>query len=105
MTVFNIAPEYYLIMVHSLPILPRQSSYINPELCEKLNLKSIASRDVTIKVFGNQVLQEKLDYARVCLKSTDNENIVINCLVKDICQPLHGQDLLHAKQKLKHLKN
>ena len=66
MTVFNIAPEYYLIMVHSLPILPRQSSYINPELYEKLNLKSIASRDVTIKVFGNQVLQEKLDYARVC---------------------------------------
>ena len=66
MTVFNIAPEYYLIMVHSLPILPRQSSYINPELYEKLNLKSIAFRDVTIKVFGNQVLQEKLDYARVC---------------------------------------
>ena len=53
-------------MVHSLPILPQQSSYINPELYEKLNLKSIASRDVTIKVFSNQVLQEKLDYARVC---------------------------------------
>ena len=38
------------------------------------------------------------------LKSTDNDNIVINCLVKDICQPLHGQDILHAKQKFKQLK-
>ena len=42
---------------------------------------------------------------RVCLKPTDNENIVINCLVKDICQPLHGQDILHAKQKFNYLKN
>ena len=38
----------------------------------------------------------KLCY-RVCLKSTDNENIVISCLVKDICQLLHGQDILHEK--------
>ena len=82
-----------------------QSSYITPKLCDKLNLKSIASRDVTIKVFGNQVLQEKLDCVRVCLKPNDNENIVINCLVKDICQPLHGQDILHAKQKFNYLKN
>ena len=64
-----------------------QSSYIIIKLCEKLNLKPIAIRDVTIKCLGNQVLQEKLDYVRVCLKSTDNENIVIICLVKDICQP------------------
>ena len=82
-----------------------QSSYTTSTLCEKLNLKSIASRDITIRVFGIQVLQEKLDCIRVCLKSTDNENIVINCLVKDNCQPLHGQDLLHAKQKFKRLKN
>ena len=81
-----------------------QSSYISPKLCEKLNSKSIASRDITINVFGNQVLKEKLDCVRVCLKSSDNENIVINCLV-DICQPLHGQDILHAKQKFNHLKN
>ena len=74
-------------------------------MCEKLNLKPFAFRDVTIKGFGNQVLQEKLDCVRVCLKSTDNENIVIICLVKDLCQPLHGQDILHVTQKCKHLKN
>ena len=74
-------------------------------MCEKLNLKPIVFRDVKIKCLGNQVLQEKLDYVRVCLKSTDNENIVIICLVKDICQPQHGQDILHVTQKCKHLKN
>ena len=82
-----------------------QSSYITPKLCEKLNLKSIASRDVTVKVFGDQVLQGKLDCIRLCLKSTDNENVEINCLVKEICDALHGQDILHANQKFKHLEN
>ena len=70
-----------------------------------MNLKSIVSCDVTIKVFGDQVLQGKLDCVRLCLKSTDNKNIEINCLVKEICQALHGQDILHANQKFKHLKN
>ena len=82
-----------------------QSSYITPKLCEKLNLKSITSRDVTIKVFVKQILQEKLDYVRVYLKSIDNEDIVTYCLVKDICHPLHGQYILHAKQKFKHMKH
>ena len=53
-----------------------------PKLCEKLNLNPITSRDVTIIDFDNQVLQGKLDCVRVCLKSTDNENFVINCLVE-----------------------
>lgn len=36
-----------------------QSSYITPKLCGKLHLKSIASRDITIKVFGHQVLHKE----------------------------------------------
>ena len=51
MIIFNTAPDYYLIMV--------QSSYITPKLCGKLHLKSIASRDITIKVFGHQVLHKE----------------------------------------------
>ena len=66
-----------------------RSSNISPKFCEKL--KSIASRDITIKGFVNWVSQEKLDCVRVCLKSTVNEDIAINCLVKEIWQPLHGQ--------------
>ena len=44
-------------MVHSLSILP--------QYYEKLNLKSITSRDITIKAFSNEVLQKKLDCIRV----------------------------------------
>ena len=65
-----------------------QSSYVTPKLYEKLNLKFIASRQITIKVFVNHVLQEKLAFVRVCLKTTYNENIAINCLVKDTATPL-----------------
>lgn len=37
-----------------------QSSYISPKLCGKLHLKSIASCDITIKVFGHQVLHKEI---------------------------------------------
>ena len=82
-----------------------QSSYITPSLREKLKLKSINSRDVTMKIFNNQVVNEKLDIVRVCLKSADNQKFFINCFVTDICQPLSGQDISYAKENFKHLKD
>ena len=60
-------------MVDSLPTLPQN--------CEKLKLKSIASCDITLKVFGNLVLQEQLHCVKVYLKSTVNGNIGFICLV------------------------
>ena len=58
-----------------------------------LNLKTIASRDVTMKVFGNQVLQEKIGLVDVKSKCTEKTDILIRCLVKDICQPLTGKHI------------
>ena len=44
---------------------------------ERLNLKAIVSRHVTMKVFGNPVFQEKLDLIDVNLKCTENKEILI----------------------------
>ena len=61
------------------------------DLRERLNSKTITSWDVMMKVFGNQILKEKLDLL-------DVKEILILCLVKDICQPLNGQDILISGQ-------
>ena len=42
---------------------------------EKLYLKTIASQDVTMEVFHNQILQEKLNLVHVKLKCTKTKNI------------------------------
>ena len=51
--------------------------YITPSLKERLNLKAIVSRHVTMKVFGNKIFQEKLDLIDVNLKCTGNKEILI----------------------------
>ena len=50
--------------------------YIIPGLKERLNSKTIAP-DAMKKVFGNQVLQEKLDLVDVKLKPIENKGILI----------------------------
>lgn len=72
---------------------------------EKLNLKYIASRDVTMKVFDNEMLQEILDLVDAKLKCTEKKYILIHCFVKVLCQPFTGQDISHAKGKFWHLNN
>ena len=55
--------------------------YITPSLKEKLNLKTIVSRHVTMKVFGNPIFQEKLDLIDLNLKCTENKEILIESKV------------------------
>ena len=51
--------------------------YITPSLKEKLNLKTIVSCHVTMKVFGNPIFQEKSDLIDLNLKCTKNKEILI----------------------------
>ena len=70
---FSANSKFYLTLVPSLRI--------SPKLSERLNLKLTASCDVTMKVFGNQILQKKKDLVDVNLKGTENKLTFIRCFV------------------------
>ena len=53
----------------------------HPKFEEKLDLKTIVSRHVTMKVFGNPIFQEKLDLIDLNLKCTENKEILIESKV------------------------
>ena len=58
-----------------------------------------------MKAFDNQILDEKLDLVYAKLKCKKSKDILIQCLVKDICQPLTGRHISHTKGKFRHLQN
>ena len=45
-----------------------QLSYISPELCEKLNLQSIGTREIVIRTFGNQCSTETLNKVKLSVR-------------------------------------
>ena len=80
-----------------------QLSYITPELKTKLGLKVEGVRSICIKTLGSVESKETLEKVNVCVKGSDNSNILISCYVKNICQPLTGQKI-NLAQNAPHLK-
>ena len=82
-----------------------QLSYISPELKSKLKAKTLGTKEVCIKTFGNnnttEILQ-KLDFRIKCLL---DRTIRIVYYLKEICSPLNGQYINLASEKYKHLHN
>ena len=52
-----------------------QLSYITPSLCKKLNLKTIDSKEINIKTFGNNNTNEILDRVKVYVQGNDGVDI------------------------------
>mgnify|MGYP001794854622 CR=1 FL=1 len=83
-----------------------QLSYVSPELCQKLNLMPKAYKDVAISVFGGKrSYNEHLPIVEVIVKGEKNENILVECFVKDICSSLKNHKLNFIQSKFSHLKN
>ena len=82
-----------------------QLSYITPNLREKLKLKTVANKNISIQVFGNQGSSESLEQVRISIKTVDNGFCRINCFVKDICAPVSNQSIDQAVKDHPHLKN
>ena len=81
-----------------------QLSYITPSLCKKLNLKTIDSKEINIKTFGNNNTNQILDRVKVYVQGNDGVDIEIICFVKEICSPLNGQYIETACKNYNHLK-
>ncbi|XP_065675822.1 uncharacterized protein LOC136092029 [Hydra vulgaris] len=82
-----------------------QLSYISPDLCRKLKLKSIGKKNINIKTFGNNNTKERLEKVELKVKCLFGRIIKIICYVKDICAPINGQYINLAQEKYKHLHN
>ena len=77
-----------------------QLNYITPELHNHLKLKSLGKQKVSIKTFGQTVVEKELEKVKVCIKSHDNnENFYVEAFVSDICFPIEQQNINLAQQQ------
>ena len=76
-----------------------QLSYISPELHSKLKVKTLRTKEICIKTFGNNNATE------LRIKCLFGRTIRIVRYVKDIYSPRNGQYINLASEKYKHLHN
>ena len=81
-----------------------QLSYITTALRNKLNLKTVSTKEIEIRTFGNRCVIERLDKVLLNVKTSNNSFVPISCFVKDICAPIDGQFINTAVEKYSHLK-
>ena len=81
-----------------------QLSYISPSLRNKLKLKTIETKQINIRTFGNQSVTETLDKVQFCVVGLDHSLITVSCFVKEICAPISNQEIEFAVKKYDHLK-
>ena len=84
--------------------LGSQLSYITPKLREKLGLRTVGKREMSIKTFGGGRQTKVLDIVDFFVQTEDGL-IKINAFVSEICYPLRGQNTKFAKENYSHLKN
>ena len=83
-----------------------QLSYISPRARNKLKLKTLGTKDVSLKTFGNMKDKKVFDRVNFAVKSRDgNLNIYVNAFVSDICYPIEEQVINIAQENYSHLRN
>ena len=84
--------------------LGSQLSYISPKACEKLNLKTIYKKDISIKVFGKHHTKKSLDCVKLAIKSKNTDmNIYVDAFVNPVCYPVEGQKVNLVTSTYPHL--
>ena len=80
------------------------NSFITPQARKILDLKTTATKEMTIKAFGGSRVNSKLDVVKFCVKSKKKDlSIYLNAFVNDVCQPLANQEIRFAKENYPYL--
>ena len=82
-----------------------QSSYITPPLRNRLKLKIVSTRKISIQAFGNKCSRNVLEKVNLRISALDGSEICVTCFAKEICAPLNNQNTNLAKQNFPHIKN
>ena len=80
-------------------------SYISPQLRDKLRLKAMDTKRVSIKTFGEHSESKVCDRVKLYLHTNNGQLVELICLVAEICHPLNSQIIDVAAQKYAHLSN
>ena len=83
-----------------------QQTYISPKARDRLELKTMGTKKINIKTFGDRSEEKMLDEVQFAVKSKNNDfNVYIKALVSDICFPVEDQAIEFAQNKYDHLKD
>ena len=82
-----------------------QLSYITPQLRNRLKLKTVGTRKISIQTFGNKCSENVLEKVNLRILALDGSEICVTCFVKEICAQLNNQNIKLAKENFPHIKN
>ena len=86
--------------------LGSQRTYVNDHLKEILNLKTLETEKLILKIFGNEKSSAKLfDVVNIKLNGMKKDFVIEVLVVPQICSPITNQMVTRVSQNYPHLKN
>ena len=82
-----------------------QLSYTTSQLRNRLNLKTVGTRKISIQKFGNNCSENILDKVNLRILTLDGSEIRATCFGREICAPLNNQNINFAKENFPHIRN
>ena len=70
-----------------------------------MKLKTLKRKNVRVRTFDNNEVVKTLGFVQFYIKGINEENVLVNTFVSEICLPLHCQNIEFAKENYNHLKH